>query len=175
MTRGPLSIWNPLRRKAAPAPAPHPLDDSGWTAKAGPSEPDALSLALDEIEAGALAAYHRAGLPTEAGHYRQGPDGAWAFLAADLTPQQRFALALDHPPEQGWRFARLQDLGARSEDRYARAASRLLSDVAALRATRREPLTRDHLLMAMELGAAWRAMTELHPPKLEDDKPPRSR
>ena len=150
-----------FRRRPVVASAADAVDPFDRPDDATPAEPDPLSLALDEIEAGALAIYAAAGLPTQAGHYRRGPDGDdWTFVAATLTPQERFALALAHPPEQGWRFAQLQDLGARSEREDLRAASRLLGDIARLRASRREVLTQDHLLTAMELGAAWRALRD---------------
>lgn len=123
--------------------------------------PDALEVALAEIEIGALEVYARAGLPTEAGHYRKPPDAdAWTFIDAKLSPEARFALTLEHPAEMGWRFARLQDLGARSDRPDLQAASRLLNDIADLRAARRGLLAEDHLLIAMELGGAWRALRD---------------
>lgn len=149
-----------LRRSAA-APADDHTDPFERPGDLEPTEPDALSLALDEIEAGALDIYAAAGLPTQPGHYRRQPNSVeWTFLSADLGPSERFALTLEHPPEQGWRFARLQDLGARSDREDLRAASRLMTDVATLRASRREVMTQDHLLTAMELGAAWRALRD---------------
>ncbi|GAW41953.1 hypothetical protein SH203_02365 [Brevundimonas sp. SH203] len=153
-----------FRRRSVGAAVPDPVDPFDRPDDATPAEPDPLSLALDEIEAGALAVYAAAGLPAQAGHYRRAPDKEdWTFVAATLTPQERFALALEHPPEQGWRFARLQDLGARSEREDLRAASRLLGDIGRIRASRREVLTQDHLLTAMELGAAWRALRDSQP------------
>lgn len=150
-----------FRRRPAAAPVGDAVDPFERPDDATPAEPDPLSLALDEIETGALAVYVGAGLPTQAGHYRRGPDSDdWTFMAAELTPQERFDLALKHPPEQGWRFARLQDLGARAAREDLRAASRLLHDVASVRAALREGVTRDHLLTAMELGAAWRALRD---------------
>jgi hypothetical protein len=125
------------------------------------AEPGPLDRALAEIEAGALEVYAKAGLPTEAGHYRKPPDAdQWSFISDRITPEARFALALEHPVERGWRFARLQDLGARSDRPDLRAASRLLNDIAALRAARRGVMTEDHLLAAMELGGAWRALRD---------------
>lgn len=126
-----------------------------------PSAPDPLEIALVEIETGALEVYARAGLPTEPGHYHKPPGtDAWTFIAATLSPEARFALTLEHPAEMGWRFARLQDLGARSERPDLKAASRLLRDIADLRSARRGLLTVDHLSIAMELGGAWRALRD---------------
>lgn len=126
-----------------------------------PEGADRLEIALAEIEADALEVYARAGLPTEPGHYRKPPDvDAWTFIAATLPPEARFALTLEHPPERGWRFARLQDLGARSDRPDLQAASRLLNDIADIRTARHDLLTQDHLLVAMELGGAWRALRD---------------
>jgi hypothetical protein len=139
---------------AATSPFDRPSDPK-------PGAPDPLDIALAEIEAGALEVYARAGLPTEPGHYRKPPDtDAWTFIAATLSPEARFALTLEHPAEMGWRFARLQDLGARSDRPDLQAASRLLNDIADLRTARRGRLTEDHLIVAMELGGAWRALRD---------------
>ncbi len=123
--------------------------------------PAALVRALAEIEDGALEIYASAGLPTEPGHYRKAPDASdWTFVGDRLAPQDRFTLALTHPVEEGWRFARLQDLGARSGRADLRAASRLLNEIDEMRAARRGLLNDDHLLLAMELGGAWRALRD---------------
>ena len=148
-------------RRPTAAPADDRDDPFRRPADLEPTEPDALSLAVDEIEAGALDIYAAAGLPTQPGHYRREPDSVdWTFLSTDLGPSERFALTLDYPSERGWQFSRLQDLGAKSDREDLRAASRLMADVATLRASRREVLTQDHLLTAMELGAAWRALRD---------------
>lgn len=179
-------------RKSPAAPAEDTVDPFERPTRLEPEEPDALSLALAEIEAGALEIYAQAGLPTQPGHYRRDPDtGDWVFIARQIEPPERFALALRYPPEQGWRFARLEDLGARSDREDVQAAARLMADVATLRASRRGVLTQDHLLTAMELGAAWRALRDAQafrtsrltlsvpepaPPRaLKGDKPSRPR
>ena len=161
MTRRRALLSGLFSRRPTAAPVDDIDDPFARPADLEPAEPDALSLALDEIEAGALDIYAAAGLPTQPGHYRREPNSMdWTFLSADLGPSERFALALEHPPEQGWRFARLQDLGLSSDREDRRAASRLMADVATLKASRREVMTRDHLLTAMELGAAWRALRD---------------
>ncbi len=179
-------------RKSTAAHAENSTDPFERPTELEPEEPDALSLALAEIEAGALEIYAQAGLPTQPGHYRRDPDTAdWIFMARQIGPSERFALALRYPPEQGWRFARLEDLGARSDREDVQAAARLMADVATLRASRRGVLTQDHLLTAMELGAAWRALRDAQafrtsrltlsvpepaPPRaLKGDKPSRPR
>lgn len=149
---------DPAGRRETTAPTVSPFDRP---ADVPPSNPGPLDAALDEVEVGALEVYARAGLPTTPGHYRRSPGTAdWTFVAARLSPEDRFALTLDHPPEAGWRFARLQDLGARSDRAELKAASRLLNDIADLRAARHGILTQDHLLLAMELGGAWRALRD---------------
>lgn len=179
-------------RKSPAAPVDDTIDAFERPTELEPEESDALSLALAEVEAGALEIYAQAGLPTQPGHYRRDPDtGDWIFIARQIEPSERFALALRYPPEQGWRFARLEDLGARSDRDDVQAAARLMADVATLRASRRGVLTHDHLLTAMELGAAWRALRDAQafrtsrltlsvpeparPRALKGDKPPRPR
>lgn len=179
-------------RKSPAAPAEDTVDPFERPTELEPEESDPLSLALAEIEAGALEIYTQAGLPTQPGHYRRDPDtGNWIFIARQIEPSERFALALRYPPEQGWRFARLEDLGARSGREDVQAAARLMADVATLRASRRGVLTQDHLLTATELGAAWRALRDAQafrtsrltlsvpepaPPRaLKGDKPPKPR
>lgn len=122
------------------------------------AQPDTLDQALAEVERGALDVYAAVGLPTEPGHYRRDPNSRdWIFIATELSPAARFQLTLDHPPEDGWRFARLQDLGAHTDRTDVLQASRLLNEVAELRAARGSTLTRDHLLLALNLGDAWGA------------------
>lgn len=156
-----LSRWSGLFGRGRAAPPQTDLADPFADFEAQPIEADAVDQALDEIEQGALSIYAAAGLPTRLGHYRRDPeDGEWAFLAAHLSPEERFKLALHHPPEAGWRFARLQDLGLRETREDVRHAARLLNEIADLRAARHGPLTRDHLLLALELGGAWRALRD---------------
>lgn len=179
-------------RKSPAAPVEDTIDPFERPTELEPEEPDALNLALAEIEAGALEIYAQAGLPTQPGHYRRDPETAdWIFIARRIEPSERFALALRYPPEQGWRFARLEGLGARSDREDVQAAARLMADVATLRASGRVALTQDHLLTAMELGAAWRALRDAQafrtsrlnlsvpeparPKALKGDKPPKPR
>lgn len=179
-------------RRSPAAPAEDAIDPFERPTELEPEEPDAFSLALAEIEAGALEIYAQAGLPTQPGHYRRDPETTdWIFIARRIEPSERFALALRYPPEHGWRFARLEDLGARSDREDVQAAARLIADVSTLRASRRTVLTQDHLLTAMELGAAWRALRDAQafrtsrltlsvpepaPPRaLKGDKPPKPR
>lgn len=178
--------------KSPAAPAENTIDPFDRRTDLAQEQSDALSLALAEIEAGALEIYAQAGLPTQPGHYRRDPDtGDWIFMARQIEPSERFALALRYPPERGWRFARLEDLGARSDREDVQAAARLMADVANLQASRHTVLTQEHILTAMELGTAWRALRDAQafrtsrltlsapeparPKALKGDKPPTPR
>lgn len=129
-----------------------------WTATTRPASSDALSILLDEIERDALAAYDRQGLPTRPGHYARAPgDPDWLFVAERMGPEDRWTLLIDHPPDQGWRFATLEDLGRHSTDsETVRIAGRLLAGCRDLRDRSRpgngpvEPLE-----AAVRLGAEW--------------------
>ncbi|HEV2083424.1 MAG TPA: hypothetical protein VGR32_13360 [Brevundimonas sp.] len=114
----------------------------------------AVLVRLAAIEAEALSAYARHGLPTRPGHYRKGPRAkAWSLLAADLSPEARWAEVLARPPEKGWRHATLADLGAMDGRPGPRRASATLKTLARLRArlSSGEPLTPEDLLAALEL------------------------
>jgi hypothetical protein len=72
---------------------------------------DALAL-LAEIERGAIEVFGRAGLPTLTGLYRRGvADGDWERLADDLPADARWREILDRPPEAGFRYLSLADVG----------------------------------------------------------------
>jgi hypothetical protein len=150
-------VWLPGRRAVPPA---SPQSDP-FTAPANPAtEADALSRLLDEIQAVALAVYDQHGLPTRLGHYVRDPvDGEWRLIAEQLSPTRRFELMLEHPAEQGWRFARLEDLGARHRDHpEVEVASELLNAVSRLRRNRGSA-SADDLAEAIRLGQIWRTLT----------------
>jgi hypothetical protein len=134
-------VWLPGRRAVPPA---SPQSDP-FTAPANPAtEADALSRLLDEIQAVALAVYDQHGLPTR---------------LEQLSPTRRFELMLEHPAEQGWRFARLEDLGARHRDHpEVEVASELLNAVSRLRRNRGSA-SADDLAEAIRLGQIWRTLT----------------
>lgn len=86
------------------------------------------------IEARALKAYAKAGLPVRPGHYRKGPRArAWTFLGAEVTPAERWAFALERPAGKGWRFGDLASLGRDHPTAPVAAASRRLIACADLR------------------------------------------
>ncbi|MBX9576490.1 MAG: hypothetical protein K2X07_12730 [Caulobacteraceae bacterium] len=114
---------------------------------------------LAAIEAVALAAYAKHGLPTRPGHYRKGPRArSWTWLGADLSPEDRWAEVLARPPERGWRHAALADVGAMDGRPGPRRASEQLKSVARLRdrLTSGHPLTPDDLQDALDLTRASR-------------------
>lgn len=115
---------------------------------------DAVLARLDAIEAAALAVHADHGLPTRPGHYRKSARARrWTFLAAALSPQERWAEILARPPETGWKHAALADVGALDGRPGPRRASERLNAVARLRARLASgaPLTPDDLLDALSL------------------------
>lgn len=160
------SRWRALLARSGGAPATslvEPTEDPFATpgAPVRSTEPTALQAVLDQVEATALAIYVAHGLPDRSGHYARHPQsGAWAFIAEDLTPPERFALVEANPPEDGWRFGRLQDIGLHSDDASLQAAGVLLEGVAAMRSCRSGSMTEDDLLRALRLGEAWRAVRD---------------
>jgi hypothetical protein len=163
-----MTAWSRLRAflaQAGGAPAAlletaeHPFDSPGVSESS--TEPSALGILLDQIEATALSIYAAHGLPDRQGHYARHPrTRAWTFIAEHLTPPERFALLEANPPEDGWRFGRLQDIGQQSEDALLSAAGALLEGVAAMRSCRAGSTTEDDLHAAIRLGEAWRAVRE---------------
>ena len=161
-----MSLWRLLPRSRRETPQDDPFSTGDRTerrpAPEGPARQDALSRALSEMEAAAHEVYALHGLPTRPGHYERPPRARrWRFIAEQLTPEERFQRALDQPRQAGWRFGRLEDLGARSNKPDLAAASDLLRLARRLREARDGPLLAEDLLMAMELGAIWRANREI--------------
>lgn len=84
--------------------------------------------ALARLQKQALAVYERHGLPTKPGHYIRSPgDGKWRPIPKAETPQDRFAAVLRRPPDEGWRYAALADLGRKTYP--DRPDVRLASDI----------------------------------------------
>ncbi|WP_396594337.1 hypothetical protein [Brevundimonas sp. R86498] len=120
---------------------------------------------MTEVEALALTIYGLHGLPTVPGHYRRGPgNDAWAYLGEHVGADIRWAMVLERPPEAGWRYATLEDIGRfPGAPADLRAASHLLGTCRRLKArlTGREPgHPADDLETAIRLGADWHALTE---------------
>jgi hypothetical protein len=153
-----LARWRGLRRK----PAASSVSDDVFAGSRPAAEHDALDPLLDEIETVALSVYEAHGLPTDRGHYARSPrTKIWKFIAEDLTPEERFALVQANPPERGWRFGQLGDLGRLSQNPDLKAAAELLDGAARLRVLRRRPVTPDDLAEVVRLGAAWSAVREV--------------
>ncbi len=116
--------------------------------------------ALAEVEATALKVYADHGLPTRPGHYQRAPGAAeWTWLGEDVAAQLRWAMVLERPPEHGWRYATLDDIGnfpgASAE---LKAAARLLGDCRHLnnRLLGREAgEPGEDMQTAIRLGADW--------------------
>lgn len=137
------------------------------------AEAEAFAALLGEVERAALTVYERHGLPTRPGHYHRAPNARdWTFIAETLTADQKFALALEHPRDAGWRFAARDDLGAaHTETPELVRASGALAGCAWLRA-RRGSAASEALASALKLGALWRDMVQAE--TLRPDIPPQA-
>jgi len=95
------------------------------------AELDEIGEMLSSFENRGLEVFGRHGLPTTPGAYRCSPSGEWEFLAASMGPQDRWNLVLEKPPEAGWRYAKLADVGRHTmpQEREVMAAVRLLDAV----------------------------------------------
>lgn len=80
------------------------------------------------MEAEALGIFALHGLPTDPGFYRRTPDGDWEFLGSNIAPGEKWRMVLDQPPEEGWSYVRLADIGRRQKpyEREVMVAVRLL-------------------------------------------------
>ena len=132
--------------------------------RAGRRSPAALP-AIAEVEASALQVYADHGLPTQHGHYQRAPGAPeWIWLAEELPAELRWAMVLERPPEHGWRYATLEDIG-----RFPGASSELLAAANLLaecrhlkdRLTGREPgEPGDDIQTAIRLGFEWHALKD---------------
>ena len=133
--------------------------------RAGQSSTAVLPI-MAKVEKLALQVYGHHGLPTEPGHYSRGPsDEGWVFLGERVDAEVRWELILRNPPEAGWRYATLEDIG-----RYPgapadlQAASNLLATCRHLksRLLGREPgEPGDDIETAIRLGVDWRELQDL--------------
>jgi|GEM_PF-3041064 len=121
--------------------------------------------AITEIEASAMEVYAAHGLPTQHGHYQRAPGaGEWVWLAEELPAELRWAMVLERPPEHGWRYATLEDIGRfPGASAELMAAANLLSGCRHLkdRLTGREPgEPGDDIQTAIRLGFQWHALKD---------------
>lgn len=122
-----------------------------------------LRALLDEVSAAALTVYALHGLPCAPGHYRQPPGTAdWEHLGDALSAEEKWALLDRGPAGQGWRYASLEQIGARAVVADVRYASGLLSACQGLRQRLKDgtPLSPQDLADAVRLGATWRRLTD---------------
>ena len=121
---------------------------------------------MAKVEKLALQVYAQHHLPTQPGHYRRGPgiDG-WVYLGEHVDAETRWAMVLTSPPEDGWHYATLEDIG-----RYPgaptelQAASNLLATCRHLKARLlgREPgEPGDDIETAIRMGVDWRELQDL--------------
>lgn len=98
-----------------------------------PAPGSAVRRLLASAQAEALDAYRRAGLPDTPGVLGLNPDAlTWDLLGAEVSPAAKWNYVLDHPPEAGWRYASLSQIGRRErpDDPVIAMASDLLDQVA---------------------------------------------
>ena len=123
-------------------------------------------LALAQAEA--LDAFRAADLPDKPGTYRFDPGVAdWAPLGTALTPAQRWEQVLHNPPEEGWRYAGLAQIGRRERpgDPVIALAADLLDQVSSSLArldgdATSEGTGRHDLEVAFELTMTWMRLVE---------------
>jgi hypothetical protein len=121
---------------------------------------------MAKVEKLALQVYGDHGLPIQPGHYRRGPGSTdWVFLGEYVDAEIRWAMILENPPEAGWRYATLEDLGrAPGGPAELQAASNLLATCRHLksRLLGREPgEVGDDIETAIRLGVDWRELQDL--------------
>ncbi|MFC5345696.1 hypothetical protein ACETK8_04115 [Brevundimonas staleyi] len=119
-----------------------------------------------KVEKLAFKVYGEFGLPTQPGHYRRGPDDdAWSYLGEHVSAEARWAMILERPPEAGWRYATLEDLGRYpNAPTELKAAANLLATCRHLknRLAGREPGNAgEDIQTAIRLGVDWRELQDL--------------
>ncbi|WP_428150805.1 hypothetical protein [Brevundimonas sp.] len=132
--------------------------------RAGRRAPPTLP-AIAEIESTALEVYAAHGLPTQHGHYQRAPGALeWTWLAEELPADIRWAMVLERPPEHGWRYATLEDIGRfPGASAELLAAANLLSECRHLkdRLSGREPgEPGEDIQTAIRLGFEWHALKD---------------
>ncbi len=134
--------------------------DDRWTRTGESPGNDRFGRLLDRIRDDALVIYAHHDLPTWPGHYvRARGENRWTFVAESMSSEDRWGMLAQYPPEDGWRFASLEDLGLDAEDEQLAAAARVLGHARAIaRVDPRDPI-QAALERAVALGAEWQALT----------------
>lgn len=142
--------------------------DDPWTRTEEAPVKDRFGRMLDRICDDALVVYADHDLPTLPGHYARAPgQSRWTFVAERLSPEDRWAMLAQYPPQDGWRFASLEDLGRDAKDEQLAAAARILGHARAIaRPDPRDPLQAT-LERAVALGAEWQALTSDTAPDIQ--------
>lgn len=95
------SLWPALTAADAPPPTARSLDDA--------------LVMLDAIERGAIEVFERHGLPSRPGLYRsETASGEWRLMEEAVSAEARWLKILEHPPEAGFKYLSLADVGRTS-------------------------------------------------------------
>jgi len=129
-----------------------------------PSTP--IEALVSQIHADAIAIYVRHALPTRRGHYARTPRSRrWKFVARSLSAEERWALLQANPPERGWKFGTLADIGADpSGPPDVQAAAALLAGTTNLKRRLKgfdSVSLAEDMEAAIRLGSAWRALQDM--------------
>lgn len=158
-------LWAALDRsrlgetlEAAPSPLPRSVETLSTPRLLQP-----VSQGLGQAAETALEVYRAHGLPIRPGHYISSEAGEWAFVAASLTPIERWEIAVNKPEGQGWRFARLEGIGTHHSHEDVRRAAALLGDCRSLqrKLDAHSPMSVEDIEAAVRLGSEWRALQQI--------------
>lgn len=157
-------MWRKMLRRLMPTPrrsaAVPVLAEADIWASMGRIATD-TSEVLAQIEQTALDVYLAHGMPIKPGHYRRGHRArGWTFIAEHMTPEARWAAIQERPPEDGWRYGTLADIG-RTGLPEVKAAAALLAGCSRLKDRLAGQGDGDPIAdmeQAVRLGADWRSL-----------------
>lgn len=153
-----LRLFNRRREVSSPPATVNPLIPQPPLEGA-----DDLLAQIETIEAAAAEIYARHGLPDQLGYYRRrSHETTWERLTDGLSPEEKWRMVQDAPPDLGWRYASLAQIGAGSAFTEVRHASAILSACHGLRLrlTERLTISPQDLADAIRLGVSWRLLSE---------------
>ncbi|GEM_PF-388118 len=134
-----------------------PLPDEAETSAAEGSAEQIARRALAMMLEEAVGVLKALGLPHRSGFYRWDPHRLeWAFLSSRMTPAERWAMVLEAPAGEGWRYATLPQLvrEARPDEEMVRQAAEILEQGAACLARADQPGA-GGVEAAVKLAVAW--------------------